>query len=127
MGLRAQAALDLAIFLEDQDEGFGWPITVTDPDGVSATLSGYSTDISEQMDPETGMAVSNRVASVAIQIKALTDAGLGIPKDIPDAASRPWRVTFDDIDGNEHTYKVSEGRPDRAIGLVVCILEAYKS
>ena len=126
MGLRAQAALDLATITTDTD-GFGWPITVTDPDGVSAALTGLSSDIAQAIEPDTGMIVSGRTASVALAISVLTAAGLGVPRGIADSGSRPWRVTFNDVNGTEHTFKVSEARPDRAIGCVVCILENYKS
>lgn len=126
MGLRAQAATDLATICADED-GFGWPVTVTDPDGTSADLVGLTSDVAQAIDPETGMVVSGRTASVALAISALTDAGLGIPYGVPDSDSRPWRVMFDDVNGTEHTWKVAETRPDRAVGGVVLLLEAYKS
>lgn len=126
MGLRAQAAIDLATITADTD-GFGVAITVTDPDGTSAALTGLSSDIGHSIEPETGMVVSGRTASVALAMSALTAAGLGFPRGIADSDSRPWRVTFNDINGTEHTFKVSEARPDRALGVVVCILEVYHS
>ena len=126
MGLRAQAATDLATITADTD-GFGWPITVIDPDGTSAALTGLSSDIGHTIEPDTGMVVSGRLASVALAISALTAAGLGIPRGIADSDSRPWRVTFEDSAGIEHTFKVAESRPDRALGVVVCLLEVYHS
>jgi len=33
---------------------------------------------------------------------------------------------FDDINGHSHTFKVSEAMPDRAIGIVTCMLETYR-
>lgn len=126
MGLREQAAADLAAILEDREGGFGWDLTVTDPAGTSAALVGTSTDVGLTLDPDTGMAVSGRQASVAIRIASLTAASLGVPTGIADQASKPWLVAFDDIDGASHTFKVVEAQPDRAIGVVVCLLEAYK-
>ena len=125
MSLRDQAAADLRTILEDVD-GFGWPITVTDPAGTTAALTGFSSDIGETIDPDTGLAVSGRRASVAIPIAALTDAGLGIPRGVHDSSTGAWRVSFDDSAGNTHTLKVSGAFPDRAIGAVTCWLEAYQ-
>jgi hypothetical protein len=126
MSLRAQAERDLATIVEDED-GFGWPITVTNPDGSSAALVGLSNDVAYALDPETGQAVSGRTASVALRIGALTAAGLGIPVNVSETTRFPWIVQFNDINGNPHVFKVIESQPDRAIGLVVCKLEAYQA
>lgn len=125
MSLREQAAADLKTIVEDLD-GFGWPITVTDPFGITAALRGLSTDIGHTIDPETGVAVSGRRASIAIAIASLTAAGLGIPRGIADASSKPWVIVFNDIGGIAHTFKVCEAMPDRAIGVVTCLLATYK-
>lgn len=125
MSLRDQAAADLQTFLEDT-AGFGVPITVTDPAGTSVELTGFSTDIGETIDPETGTVVTGRSASVALSLARLTTEGLGIPRGIADGSGKPWVVTFDDIEGNAHTFKVSSSAPDRAAGIVTCMLEAYR-
>lgn len=125
MGLRATAEADLAGILEDKTAGFGWDITITDPAGSPASLVGYSNDIGLSIDPDTGQAVSGRRASIALRISSLTAAGLGIPMGIVDSTSKPWVVTFDDINGTAHTFKVQESHPDRAIGMVTCLLELY--
>lgn len=124
MGLREQAALDAQTILNNTD-GFGVPITVTDPGGTSAALTGFSTDIPFTIDPETGMAVSGRTASVALHMRDLVAAGLGNPKNIPDEDSRPWVVSFVDVVGITHTFKVKESNPDRASGVITCTLEVY--
>jgi len=125
MSLRATAETDLGRILEDNTRGFGYSITVTDPAGTSAILTGYSNDISQVIDPDTGEAVSGRLASVAMRIALLTAAGLGLPVGIANAANKPWQVQFNDINGNAFTFKVSESNPDRALGLVTCLLELY--
>ena len=125
MGLREQAIADCAAIVADAD-GFGWPITVTDPAGTSAELTGLSTDISQAIDPDTGVVVSGRGASVALSMSALTAAGLGMPKGIADSGSKPWVVAFADAAGVTNTYKIADARPDRALGLVVCVLEGYE-
>ena len=127
MGLREQAALDLQAITEDADSGFGWALRITPPGGPAAVpVVGLSNDISTTIDPETGQAVTGRSASVAIALSSLTAAGLEVPKGIHERAAKPWVIAFDDVTGEEHFFKVLEARPDRAIGVVVCILEAYE-
>lgn len=125
MGLREEAEAALAETLEDSSL-FGRPISIIDPDGVSALVNGASTDIQLVIDPDTGQAVTGRSASVAVRLSSLSAAGLGIPRGITSSASKPWRVIFNDINGNSHQFKVRESAPDRAIGLVVLILEVYR-
>ncbi len=127
MSLRQLAEADLGTILEDGVTGFGWPITITDPAGNTGTLTGFSDDIAQVIDPDTGMAVSGRLASAAIRISSITAAlpGSGLPKGIADAGSKPWVVEFNDINGNAFKFKVSQSNPDRALGLVTLLLELY--
>lgn len=124
-GLRELAEKDLGAILEDGVAGFGWPITVTSPDGTVGNLTGFSNDISQIIDPDTGQPVSGRAASVALRITALALAGLTIPVSIADTTGQPWRIEFNDINGNPYQFKVAQSNPDRALGLVTCLLEAY--
>lgn len=127
MGLREIAEQDLGFILEGDAQGFRWPITVTDPDGnVSSGLYGFSDDIAQVIDPDTGQAVSGRLASVSLRISSLALQGLGLPVGIVDASLKPWLVAFDDINGNAFTFKVQESNPDRTLGNVVCLLEFYE-
>ena len=125
MSLREQAETDLSAILSDGVTGFGWPITVTDPAGLSAPLTGFSNDIAQVIDPSTGQVVSGREVSVALSISALTAAGFTIPQGIVDSASKPWVVAFTDINGTPGTFKIRSSDPDRALGVVVCMLELY--
>lgn len=126
MNLRELAEQDLGRIQEDNASGFGWPITVTDPNGATADLTGFSNDIGQMIDPETATAVSGRVASVSIRVAHLEANGLGLPRSIAGASGRPWVVTFKDIAGNAYKFKVSQSHPDRGIGNVTCMLEAYE-
>jgi len=126
MGLRETAESDLGSILEDSSTGFGVPIIVTDPNGTIGNLIGFSDDISQVIDPDTGVAVSGRFATVALRISSLTLAGLDLPIGIADASSKPWQIQFDDINGNTFLFKVSESNPDRALGIVTCQLELYE-
>ena len=126
MGLRSIAEIDLGIILEDDVYGFGWPITITNPDGLVKSLTGFSDDISQIIDPDTGQAVSGRLVSVSLRISSLTAAGfISLPVGIADSTSKPWLISFDDINGNTFMFKVSQSNPDRALGIVMCILELY--
>lgn len=126
MGLRSLAEADLGLILEDQAFGFGWPIVLQNPAGVqSVGLVGYSDDISQTIDPDTGQLVSGRLASVALRTSTLIAQGFAMPYGVADTAAKPWVVRFDDINGTPYTYKVRQTNPDRALGLVVCILEGY--
>ena len=94
--------------------------------GTVKPFTGYSEDISQIIDPDTGQAVSGRLASVALRISSLITAGFTLPVGIADAASKPWIVEFLDINGNAFKFKVSASNPDRALGMVICQLELYK-
>lgn len=126
MGLRDIAEADLSVILEDDIYGFGWPITITNPDGVAKSLTGFSNDISQLIDPDTGQAVSGRLASVSLRISSIIATGLALPVGIADSASKPWLVTFDSIiAGESFIFKVSQSNPDRALGVITLILELY--
>lgn len=127
MNLRQQAAADLQGIVEDTVGGFGWPVLVTDPNNVTVALVGLTTDIGMMIDPQTGQAITGRKASVALRIASLTAAGFEMPRGVSSEDERPWLVAFEDINGVGFTFKVTEAMPDRAIGLVVCTLEAYRA
>jgi len=123
------AEADLVHILEDPITGFGWPIQVTSPEGLNAPdLVGFSNDISQLVDPDTGQAVSGRLATVSLRIASLTLAGFTeLPEGVANTAIKPWLVTFDSINGEAFTFKVTESNPDRAIGVVVLMLEFYQN
>lgn len=126
MSLRQQARADM-LAIVGSVEDFAWPITVTSPAGVSLSMTGLSTDIGTTLDPQTGLPVSGRRASVALAIASLREGGLDIPHGIYDKTSKPWLVTFADIEGESMAWKVVQTHPDRAMGLVTCIVERYNA
>lgn len=129
MSLRDQAAADLKSILEDSSGcGFGWPIKVTNPDGVNASFTGYSNDIGEVIDPETGMAVAGRLAHVTLALASVTACNIGEPAGIADKNQKPWLVTFEGIPNADSrcVFKVTGARPDRTIGALVLVLEQYR-
>ena len=125
MSLRNLAERDLAAIVEDESGGFAWPITLTDPSGRVEALSGLSNDISQLIDPDTGQAVSGRLAGVALRVSSILALGLELPKGVADSKSKPWIVEFNDINGKPHKFKVAQSNPDRALGIITLILEAY--
>lgn len=128
MGIRTLAELDLGHILEDSFAGAGWPITLVAPSGASAALVGFSADISQLIDPDTGQTVSGRLATIALRISSITTAlpGLDLPYGIAENNSAPWRVTFANIGGASFTFKVVKSMPDRTVGVLSCVLEAYR-
>ena len=125
MNIRAMAKADNKAILNDGASGFGWPIILTSPEEVSVPLTGFSNDIAQIIDPDTGTAVSGRLISAVLHTQDILDAGLVIPRGISDGAKKPWLVAFADINGVEATYKVRNSNPDRALGEVSLILEVY--
>ena len=116
------------MILEDEACGFGYSITVTDPAGLVAPVLGYSGDIGLVIDPNTGQAVSGRAAHATININTLITAGFtSLPRGIEDPSSKPWIMTFEDLNGHSITFKVSESQPDRTLGVVTCMLELYSN
>jgi hypothetical protein len=127
VSLREQAAADLLMIHEDTVDGFGWPLVITNPAGDTIEVNGLSTDIARAIDPETQQAVTGRFVSVSIPLKSLRDNGFDLPRNVADRGARPWLVRVNDIEGMEHTFKVIEASPDRALGCVNCLLEVYKT
>lgn len=124
-GLRELAEADLSGILEDSVNGFGFAITVTNPAGDSEALTGFSTDIAQVIDPDTGQTVSGRFASVTLRLSTIVPL-LGMPVAVSDATAKPWVVEFDDINGVAGKFKVAGTAPDRTLGIIVLRLEVYK-
>jgi hypothetical protein len=123
-GLRAMAASDNKSILND-DAGFAWPIQLISTDGVVADLKGFSTDIAQIIDPDTGTAVSGRLCSVVVHSDDVLEVFETFPVSIADSSSKPWLAKFADINGKMYSFKVRNSMPDRAIGCIVLILEMY--
>lgn len=126
MGLREIAESDLGKILEDPDY-FGWDVSIIDPSGKTDSLIGFSGDIGFMIDPDTGQSISGRYAEVNLRISTLFSKGFTLPRGISDPNSRPWVITFNDLYGNAHTFKVFRSMPDRTLGFITCVLEKYGS
>lgn len=125
MNLRTLAEQDLGKILENDSDGFGWPIRITDPTGVFADLVGMSGDIATSVDRETGAVISGRFPVCSVRVSTLYEKGLTIPYGVANKAAKPWIVEFTDINGVAYTFKVKQSEPDRTLGYVNLILEFY--
>lgn len=122
------AQQDKAFTLKDSDYGFGTVITITDPDLLSAEVTGRTNDINLLIDPDTGVGVSGRTAEISIDMQELTEKGFtSLPTGQSDKTKKPWIVSYTDQLSNTHTFKVMEGNPDRTLGIVLCTLEFYSA
>jgi hypothetical protein len=129
MGLRAQAAADVSRILCDSENGAGMTVTLTSPGSVSADVTGFTSDIASLIDPQTGLAVSGRMATAALLMSEIAQMfpGVGLPRGIADSNSKPWTIQFADFSGELHMFKIVTADPDRAVGLLKCTLEAYSA
>lgn len=133
MSLRVQAEGDLAVTLEAPGD-FGFPFVITDPAGLSspadgdpAQLHGQSGDIGTVIDPDTGMAITGRLAHLSVRISSLVAAGFTtLPSSAPDSALEPWIARYKDLAGNVQPFKVKSSMPDRTLGMVTLVLEFWK-
>jgi hypothetical protein len=109
MNLREIAENDLAITLEDNVNGFGWPVTIKNPgETITYNLNGQVHHIGLSIDPETGMSVSGESSHITIRRSSI--AGVLPEKD--------WKVEFEDINGNSLTMYISEIMEDKSLGII---------
>lgn len=128
MSLRTVAEADLAFILEDSDTGFGnASIRLVAPDETEQPLTGFSTDISQAIDPETGQLVSQRQASIGLRLTSVQAAfpTQGLPEGTADTSAKPWLVRYQNVLGDTLTFLVSESNPDREAGVITLIIEKY--
>ena len=125
--LDQQAAADLRSILEDAS-AFGRRVIVATPAGVSAELVGRVNDISQTIDPETGLTVSGRTATLTLALASLREAGLPEPRVCQDPDVEPWTVELLDADPGQRNFVISGVRPDRSYGggdgAITCFLSA---
>jgi hypothetical protein len=86
------------------------------------SLKGFTTDVGQTIDPDTGQAVAGRRASVAVPRAALPE----LPEAVAEKSRKPWIATFADSRGVVGRWKVVDVLPDSAIGLVVLLLEIHQ-
>lgn len=128
MSLREIAEKDLKFILENDTGGNRYPLTIIDPNGYQSVnqIYGCSNDISQMIDPETGMLVSGRNATVTIRVNHLiTEGYTDLPEVEHDSGLKPWVIKMDDLQGNTHTFTIRSAMPDKTVGIITLILELY--
>jgi hypothetical protein len=112
--------------IEDDVLGFAHECTLTNPAGTSKTFKVLTSDIGALIDPDTGDMVSGRYAEVVFRLKTLADESFNIPRNIREKDSKPWVVTFNDVNGVPGTFKIIRSEPDKEAGMITCVITVYK-
>ena len=126
MSLLDLAKADHASIVSDTVSGFSQLLTLINPQGLSVVVAGLAADVGQTVDPDTGVMIVGRRVTVSLLTGPLRTSGIGEPRGIADAGSKPWVVRFADAHGNEHAFKVIQAMPDYVLGRVDCLLEAYR-
>ncbi len=124
MSIRDLARADFAA-LSQSTADFGAVVTLTRPDGQSATVTAVPVETGATIDPDTGEMVAALKASVIVAFEAIATAGLGVPEGIHESNRKPWLVSWEDVGGGAVTYKVSETRRQGTLARYEFILERY--
>ena len=106
MGLRALAEADLAVTLEDADNGFGLPIELISPDGERQTVNGqvlYDSVVSDEAGAQTVI----HKPVVTVRRSSLTRVPL--PTDSPRWACR---IPSSPLDGADLASYIVEQAPE---------------
>jgi ABC-type branched-subunit amino acid transport system ATPase component len=122
MGLRAEAERILSEMIENTDH-FGSAVSLVAPNGSVQELTALVNDISAAVDPQTGAIVSGRQVTCALRMSSLAT----LPTAVADVVGKPWVLQITDILGVTRSFKIRETIPDRTIGVLVCICEAYNA
>jgi hypothetical protein len=112
--VRPNVAGDVRRIIQD----FGEDITVTDPFGKTAVLSGLVRDIGQAIDPGTGLLVSGRFVNVSIARGAFVDAGFeGLPRHVGNEDRMPWKISIV-WRGETHVFVPRETDESNSMGFV---------
>lgn len=126
MSLRTTAANDFKKITQNLKE-WGLKLTITAPDDSTFDVIGLATDISLKVDPDTGLVVSGRKASVAISLDQFRANDITeVPSMRPDQSGKPYRISFTSEDGNTYNFSIRESIPDRTLDQVVLILQQWR-
>jgi len=125
MSLQDSAANFVRSILENKDQ-FGIEMTVTDPSGVQAQITGIPTDIHQSIDPQTGLLVASRTLCVSMPLAAFDEKFGKRPEGVSARGRRQWLVELKlPTMPAAVKYAVEGTRPD-AIGIVLCFLQIYE-
>jgi hypothetical protein len=114
------AESDLSFILEDSDDGFGVPITVTLPDQTTKVINGQSTDIGLLIDPSTGVGVRGRNCEVVFRVKTVLAELGSIPSKSVSLES--WLFSHTNTNGETWLFALEQVDVDRKLGIVKMLL-----
>ena len=122
MGLLNNAKSDWKRFSSDLNL-FGVTITLVAPNSETATVVGTATKHSIGID-ENGQSVNTDNAHCTISEELIVEANASYPirnaKGI--VSMKKHEVKYNDANGTEKTYEVSETMPDETVGVITFIL-----
>ena len=126
-GVLRQSERDLEQSLEDALAGTGTTMTITDPSGTAADLTGHVIEIGAFVDLETGQLVSVQHGHVAVRMSRLISIfGAELPDGKPASDEKSWLIVAQDIVGTRHRYRVTESALDRTLGIVRMQLDRWE-
>lgn len=109
LDLHKQAQKDLKHILNAE---FGQELHLVSPLKEKTILRGFTQDIGQRFDQETGLYVEDRLLTVSVSLKDI--------KEVPTSPNKaPFWFVF--IDGKK--YKVKKAMPDLTLDIVVLTLE----
>lgn len=138
MGLTAQAKADIERITSNLGE-WAVPIQFQVPSGAFdftfdptfngaqiVTLNGLHTKHHLGINPENGLRVNVKNASVTVSEKFFTDAGYIVRNSQGEISMRDHQVAVKDSTGTVCLYLVREWFPDETVGLIVFILGDFE-
>jgi hypothetical protein len=114
MNLKTLAEADGAIVLEDADDGFAVPVTLTIPavdiysEPVVLQVNGIYNRIGVFFDPDTGIQVPGDTSAVTVRLSSIA----------PHEPNGTWTISVQDITGATITGKPMKPLFDRSLGCV---------
>lgn len=124
MGLIDQAKQDIQNITSNQDE-FGKEMTLTAPDGSTATVTGIHTKHHLAVDTD-GRPVNSKNAHISVSEYFLDLQDYPVRNDSGEVDLKNHRVTVKDSTGEDKTYLIQEWFPNETIGLITCILGDFE-
>lgn len=117
MNLNALAESDLALTLEDTENGFAREFVLINNTGTAYHLAGIVNDIGLTFDTE-GNPISGREITISLRMSKLTDVNGDYIRP-----GRGWRAEIvSDVTGKKYTAYIFDFKPDRRLGVGLLFL-----
>ena len=124
MSLYDRARKDNAKIL-GSSRGFTVPVVLTSPTGVEYSTRCFFVDVSNDINPQTGLMVVSR--RVAITVSLYDTDGVLVLTENPADTKGNWKATLTNIVGEEGTYLVNDPMIDRTLGSITMTLKRLKT